>query len=251
VTHLAGELARRGLSVAVVDADVGQSEIGPPATVGLGRIVRPVSRLAEAELIALHFVGSTSPAREMTATVTGTARLVGEARRLDFDRILVDTSGLVGGDIGRALKRRKIDAVQPDLVVALERAGECEHILAAYASRQHPRVLRLPALAAPRRRSDADRRRHRATAFTGYLAPARRRELDLSQVALRNVRGVPVAGESALVGTLVGLENASGQTIGVGFITGADAAAARLTVHTAATEEAIAAVIVGRERFAG
>ena len=32
--YLAGALAARGETVAVVDADVGQSEIGPPTTVG-------------------------------------------------------------------------------------------------------------------------------------------------------------------------------------------------------------------------
>src|SRR3989442_7161458 len=36
--RLAGALAARGERVAVVDADVGQSEIGPPTTVGLGHV---------------------------------------------------------------------------------------------------------------------------------------------------------------------------------------------------------------------
>ncbi|MGH7279683.1 MAG: Clp1/GlmU family protein, partial [Candidatus Rokuibacteriota bacterium] len=42
VAALGNALIARGLSVAVVDADVGQSEIGPPATVGLGRVTRPM-----------------------------------------------------------------------------------------------------------------------------------------------------------------------------------------------------------------
>ena len=37
VARLASALFARGRSVGVLDADVGQSEIGPPTTVGLGR----------------------------------------------------------------------------------------------------------------------------------------------------------------------------------------------------------------------
>ena len=40
IAALASELASRGEPVGVVDSDVGQSEIGPPATVGLGRSPR-------------------------------------------------------------------------------------------------------------------------------------------------------------------------------------------------------------------
>ena len=57
--QLAGALAARGERVAVVDADVGQSEIGPPTTVGLGRVTGPLGRLADAEVLALEFVGDT------------------------------------------------------------------------------------------------------------------------------------------------------------------------------------------------
>ena len=100
---LAGELAAAGDHVAVVDADLGQSEIGPPTTVGLGRIRGRVTRLADAECIALEFVGATSAARCLRETALATARLVDRARALAFDRVLVDTSGLVAGDFGRAL----------------------------------------------------------------------------------------------------------------------------------------------------
>ena len=44
-----------------MDADLGQSDIGPPTTVGLGRVRLPVERLGDAEVVGLYFVGSTSP----------------------------------------------------------------------------------------------------------------------------------------------------------------------------------------------
>ena len=55
-TYLASALLSRGDAVAVVDADLGQSDIGPPTTVGLGRVRLPVERLADAEVVGLYFV---------------------------------------------------------------------------------------------------------------------------------------------------------------------------------------------------
>jgi len=145
VTRLAGALADAGHTVGVVDADLGQSDVGPPTTVGLGRVRRPLERLADAELVALEFLGVTSPARCMRETAEATARLVRRALELGHDRVLVDTSGLVEGHFGRALKRLKIDRVGPDVLVALQRTDEVEPLLSVYAEAGRPMIVRLPA----------------------------------------------------------------------------------------------------------
>jgi polynucleotide 5'-hydroxyl-kinase GRC3/NOL9 len=195
VTHLANGLLARGFRVAIVDADVGQSEIGPPTTIGLGRVSRTLSRPAEAEPLALHFVGATSAARDQLATVVGTRRMADRAVAMGFERVVVDTSGLIGGELGRRLKQAKIDALAPDLIVALQRRGECEPILQPY-DRSPSRVLRLPAVVAARRRTADERRRHREHALAAHFAAARTLTLDLSRVVLR---GPPLlAGEPLL-----------------------------------------------------
>src|SRR5438445_86631 len=100
--RLAGALAARGERVAVVDADVGQSEIGPPTTVGLGHVAGAVARLGDAEVIALEFVGDTSPVPYIRETADATGRLVRRALDAGFERVLVDTGGLVEGPLGLA-----------------------------------------------------------------------------------------------------------------------------------------------------
>jgi polynucleotide 5'-hydroxyl-kinase GRC3/NOL9 len=172
VAALASELASRGESVGVVDSDVGQSEIGPPATVGLGRVAARIARPSDAELIAFQFVGVASPARDIRGVVEATRRMVDRSRREGFDRVLVDTSGLVLGWPGERLKRQKIEAVDPDLLVFLERADECAPIAERYAGGARPRVLRLPAMGRPGRRSQIVRREHRMRAFDAYLRDA-------------------------------------------------------------------------------
>ncbi len=184
-TFLAGALLERGASVGVVDADLGQSDIGPPTTVGLGRLRLPVERLEDAEVVGLYFVGATSPQGHLLPTVAGTRAMVQKALRLGFDRVIVDTSGLVQGELGRLLKQHKIDLVEPDLVLVLQRSGECEHILRPYAAGDRPTVLRLAPAAAGRRRSQEERRQHRERSLQAYLAGSRAVSLDLGRVILR------------------------------------------------------------------
>src|SRR5437867_9995207 len=156
--RLAGALAARGDRVAVVDADVGQSEIGPPTTVGLGRVTGELARLADAEVLALEFVGDTSPVRYIRETAEATGRLVRRALSAGFERVLVDTGGLVEGPLGLALKRAKIRAVDPDLVFVLQRRDESEPIARALESGGgRPRVVR-PAPSAAVARRTAPRR---------------------------------------------------------------------------------------------
>ena len=184
-TSLANALLARGLSVAVVDADLGQSDIGPPTTIGLGRLTPPVERLADAEVVGLYFVGSTSPQAHLLPTVVGTRMMTDRATRLGFDRVIVDTCGLVQGEMGRLLKQHKIDLVDPDLVLCLQRSGECEHILRPYGGSARPRVVRLASSGAARRRSPEERRLHRERGLQTYFADARTVHLDLGRVILR------------------------------------------------------------------
>lgn len=184
-THLANTLLGEGLSVAVVDADLGQSDIGPPTTIGLGRLRPPVERLGDAEVVGLYFVGATSPQGHLLPTVLGTRLMAERAARLGFDRIIVDTSGLVQGELGRLLKQHKIDFVDPDLVLCLQRNGECEHILRPYDSGSRPAIVRLASSAATRRRSQEERRQHRERSLQAYFAAARPIHLDLARVILR------------------------------------------------------------------
>lgn len=185
-TYLANSLLERGLRVGVVDADLGQSDIGPPTTVGLGVISRPVAHLGEAEVQGLHFVGSTSPQGHLLSAVIGTRRMMEKAIAMGIERVLVDTSGLVQGELGRALKQHKIDLISPDLLFCLQRADECEHILKLYRFGRRPEVLRLSPGPAGRRRSQEERRQHRERALQAYFHGARTLHLDLTRVVLRH-----------------------------------------------------------------
>jgi polynucleotide 5'-hydroxyl-kinase GRC3/NOL9 len=247
VTYLADALLRAGRSVTVVDADVGQSEIGPPTAVGLGALRAPLGRLRDAAVQGLAFVGATSPGAHTEVTVAATARLTERARRLGAEHVLVDTSGLVHGAVGRRLKQGKIDRVAPDLVLCLQRDGECEHILDALAAGPRP-ILRLAAGRGARRRSPLERRRRREAAFAAYFADAARVELDLGRIVPGETER-PERGPSDLEDVVVGLDGADGETLGLGIVRAVDVDRGTAAVDTPVPADAVAAVRPGAVRL--
>ena len=248
-TFLAGGLAGRGLPVGVVDADLGQSQIGPPTTVGLGRVTRPIESLADAELLALCWVGSTSPPGFERPLWDMTRRLVNRAAAVGLRPILVDTCGLVRGALGRSLKVGKIRHVEPDLVICLPRADECEPILHELASGPRTEVLTLPVGPAVRRRSHDERRRRREGALEAYFAGARTREVALATVAGGIDGRGPLRLVDDLADTVVGLLDDDGETLGIGRIIAVDLPGRQLQIETPVTRADVARVVLGTEKF--
>jgi polynucleotide 5'-kinase involved in rRNA processing len=99
--------------------------------VGLKHIREPddltFDRMAVAD--ALGFVGSTSPEDHLLPMVGALSRLRLRANEEGSDLVVVDTSGMVSGIWGQLVKYYKVDLLEPDLVVGLQRGQELEPIL--------------------------------------------------------------------------------------------------------------------------
>jgi polynucleotide 5'-hydroxyl-kinase GRC3/NOL9 len=185
---LARELCGAGKQVAFVDADIGQKDIGPPATVSLGRASSPAG-LSAARLEAFYFVGHVNPVAHFLTIVIGTQRMVLAAADAPF--VIVDTVGLIHGS-GRALLGYQIEALEPDVIVALERDDELESVLRA---QRHRRILRLPVSARAVAKSARARRALRERAFRAHFAGAQDLEFPLDALVFRRwslLNGTPV-----------------------------------------------------------
>lgn len=167
---LANALYAEGRRVAIVDADIGQSSVGPPTTIGLGVVAQRLQSLREVAPRHVFFVGSTSPRGHLLPMVVGTRRLMDRALALPVDHVIIDTCGFITGQAGRALQQYTISLLDPETVVCLQQADECEGLLQAYRRRQRPRILRLRASPARRRRSAEERRAFRKRALQRYFA---------------------------------------------------------------------------------
>ena len=115
-----------GRPAALLDADVGQKTVGPPATVTL-KMVRSAADLEPGSLAVadeMSFVGSTSAQGHLLPVGAGVARLHRRAKDEGADLVVVDTSGLVSGITGQVLKYHKVELLEPDLVIGLQRGEE-------------------------------------------------------------------------------------------------------------------------------
>lgn len=170
-------LSAAGFTTALVDADIGQKDIGPPATVALA-YPDATGELARASLQGLYFVGSVTPIGHFLPLVVGTRRLV-EAAQADF--VIIDTVGLVQGG-GRALQAFQIESLHPDAIVTLERNRELEALVKAY---RHRRILRLTSSPQAVPKSRTARQAARQQAFEAYFRAACPVVIDIKQLILQ------------------------------------------------------------------
>lgn len=108
-----------------VDADIGQSTIGPPTCIGLS-LFSPES--PEFKISELYFVGNTSPHGRFVPLIMGTKKLVDLACK-ESDLVVIDTTGAITGAFGQSLKYQKILAFKPDFLLAFQRERELEKII--------------------------------------------------------------------------------------------------------------------------
>ncbi|HEY4000467.1 MAG TPA: Clp1/GlmU family protein [Candidatus Xenobia bacterium] len=204
IRWLASELARGGQRVGLLDADLGQSNVGPPGTVGLASVRKPFHTYSELAPSALFFVGALSPVGHEGATVTGLTKLMKLARRLGNQTTLVNTSGY----LDPAFVAGGLKAVEPALVIGLEVEGELAGLVPEGATLKTVR----PAQAAVRK-TDRERSSNREESFARYFDHAQVWAVLPMQVKVQSPKGV----DAPLVpGTLVGLLDGAGVCHGVG-----------------------------------
>jgi polynucleotide 5'-hydroxyl-kinase GRC3/NOL9 len=179
-------LTEAGRSVAVVDCDLGQSEIGPPGTVGTALALPGAAfrSLRDLPLLSAYFVGAVSPARHGLDVCVGAVQMARTAKKKKPDLVLVDTDGFVQGGEARQLKRRLCELLLPQVVAALTRGTELEALLALFGKLETPEVWRLPVSSAVQRKSPAARATRRLARFLAALDGSEPLTFALDQVAL-------------------------------------------------------------------
>lgn len=237
----------RGLRVGVVDADVGQSHIGPPAAIGLGVVEKPVSDLSDIPAQALYFIGSHSPAGHFSRMAVGTAKMVARAQGRGLSLIVVDCGGLAMGKFAWNLARGELEMVHPDHLVLLKRARGLESLAEMCRGWRDLTCHQLQMPREIRRKSAARRKKLREEAWRNYLGGAARLDLSLTEVTLE---GIPPGKEGAdWSGQIVGLHDVRGECLGLGLVVRLDWPASRLEVLTPVGEgQEVGAVAFGSQK---
>ncbi len=175
---LAEELSSQG-PVVIVDADVGQSRVGPPACVGW---VEYGAQRGEFE-----FVGDVSPARRLATAVSATVRMALRGQRIVRPRwLIVDTTGYVDGPGAAQLKTAKIQLLAPVTVIAVAPRGRLEHLRWPWRGREEVRWLHLNPAPACSSKTIDQRQRWRQELFARWLNGSRQHEFELDHLALQH-----------------------------------------------------------------
>jgi len=206
-TFLANKALKAGRSVGIIDADVGQSDIGPPCTIGFARMGKPTWDLSTLKAEHIFFFGDKSPAHLVGRALRGIKTMLEVAERSGVDFLIVNTDGWVSGVEAAEYKRALASIVEPDLILALRRARELDVVL-RYLEDWDIRPLDISPFVKER-----DRDVRRELRALGY-----RRYLNGAKVISVNLRWVEVEGElpgsglrpsrerCAVVSSVLGLE---------------------------------------------
>ncbi|NJE12742.1 Clp1/GlmU family protein [Thermococcus sp. LS2] len=179
-TFLANELLSLGFKVAVIDSDIGQKGILPPATISLGFPDVLFESFGEIRAYKHYFVGSITPNQFFGEMIAGVKILTEEAEK-KADVTIIDTTGLISGS-GVELKRMKIETVKPDILIALQRANELEPILKLFEGKIQ--IFRLKVSDRARKFNREERREIRKEKWREYFKDSKTYTIDLSQLII-------------------------------------------------------------------
>jgi polynucleotide 5'-hydroxyl-kinase GRC3/NOL9 len=217
-------LCRIGLKVALIDADIGQSFLGPPTTIGLSVFKSDPDWELLLSPPDLFFVGSTTPEGHFPIHLRGVKRMVDKAASYGADVTLVDTTGFVLGERGIELKRKKINLISPRFIFALQESEELEPILDHYNENPLLKILRLPLSEHVKPRSMEERKTYRTSGFQEYFKHAVIQELAVEGVQIEgevlDPKGetLPLDWALRINGLLVGLKNSNDETLALALI---------------------------------
>lgn len=217
-------LCQQGLKVALVDADIGQSFLGPPATIGFSVFKSDPDWQLVLSPPEIFFVGSITPEGHFPGHLKGVKRMADKAASHGVDVILVDTTGFVLGEKGIELKRRKIDLLSPRFILALQKSDELEPILEHYKENALSRILRLPLSEQVRPRSMEERRIYRTDKFQEYFKHSVTHEFAIEELQIEgevldpNGETLPLDWALKINGLLIGLKDSNDETLALGLI---------------------------------
>lgn len=175
---LANACAVRGQRCAVVDADTGQSEIGPPGVIGLAHLDGPAASFADLDTDGMYFIGGTSPVGlllEMTAGVEALCR-AGLAHQPHMT--VIDMPGFTQGRLAATMIANIVSLSAPDYFVVLQSQDNMRDILSVVRGLRQPEVILLDPSGQARRRSPDERSARRRLKLAAYFAGAQVFEVD-------------------------------------------------------------------------
>jgi polynucleotide 5'-hydroxyl-kinase GRC3/NOL9 len=176
-TYLVNKILCEKMRVAILDGDLGQSDIGPPCTVAYTFVARQITDLFNLKAGNAFFVGATSPSAAIDKAIEGLTSLKKEILGHNPDFVVVNTDGWVEGEDAVGYKAKLIEELNPDMVFCIQQKDELAQLLNAL---EKFRRMTVDSPVAIKQRSREKRRSLRELGYIKYLRNAKVQSLPLN-----------------------------------------------------------------------
>jgi len=205
----------------IVDADIGQSHIGLPTTIGWGYGKAEFPGWEAIRVEDFYFTGTLSPPGNLLQVLTGT-KLITEKAMAKCEKIIIDTTGLISGPGGRVLKQYKIDLVKPDLVLAIEKVKELTWIIKPFESQARPLIYRVRTPEAVGSKSIHMRIEFRHERFRRYFHDIDSINFNYHEIPVRFTRDIIRFNYSEMKDRLLSFRDKENKDFAIGVVDGID-----------------------------
>jgi len=182
--YLANIALREKRRVAIVDADLGQSDLGPPSTISFSRITKSIRDPFEIGAEGIRFIGVTSPSSALSEVIDGIAEMVDKVKP-GIDLLIVNTDGWVEGEDAVRYKLALAKRIKPSMLIGIQEQNELTFLLGALAEVKSVSIESSPAV---RKRDREERKLLRELGYKKYLKRATVQSFPLNWI---KVTGVP------------------------------------------------------------
>jgi len=182
--YLANKALREKRRVAVIDADLGQSDVGPPSTIGSCRVTRQIRDPFEIGADNICFVGVTSPSGAVTKVIDAIASMKERVLKRGTDLLIINTDGWIEGEDAVRFKVALAKQIKPSIVVGIQEQNELTFLLGALTETKNIAIESSPAV---RKRDREERKLLRESGYKKYLKGSTIQSFPLGWVRISGV----------------------------------------------------------------
>ncbi len=183
--YLANKALKQKRRVTIIDADLGQSDLGPPSTVSSCRATKPIRDPFEIAAENISFIGVTSPSGAVSKIIEGIAKMKDKALKRGVGILIINTDGWIEDEDAIKYKVALAKQIRPNIVVAMQEKNELTFLLGALTETQNLAVESSPAT---RKRDREERKLLRELSYKKYLKGARVESFPMGWI---QISGVP------------------------------------------------------------
>lgn len=181
--YLGNNALKINRTVALIDADLGQADLGPPSTISSRRLAKAVVDPFELSAENIIFVGVTSPSADVSRVADGIEKLKAKTQQQKVDVLIINTDGWIEGEDAIRYKVALVKQAKPDLLIGIQEKNELTFLLGALTETHHVSIESPIML---RKRDQEERKLLRELGYKKYLKKARAETFPLRWVKFDN-----------------------------------------------------------------